>query len=173
MFFICLPFRTFQVSKVPQDRFKQKRSFFFSHPLVCEKCSWNTSVASERGNWENASGLKNTYENCGNLLWQQLFIWAGVWSWQGDWICLRNVSKGNEWDSEEQAAKKLRMTLLQNCGFKCGIYFLILPENCLGTSTSSIWYRVLQLQKVLVLRVLNFVSMSQNITDFYHFLRKS
>lgn len=31
--------------------------------------------------------------------------------WQGDRICFRNVSKGNEWDSKEQVAKRLRVTL--------------------------------------------------------------
>lgn len=46
--------------------------------------------------------------------------------WQGDRICCRNASKGNEWDSEEQVAGRLRgMLYNRTVGFyfvaQCGI----------------------------------------------------
>lgn len=51
--------------------------------------------------------------------------------WQGDRICFRNASKGNEWDSEEQAAKRLRrMLYYRTVGFyfvaQCGISLILI-----------------------------------------------
>lgn len=77
-----------------------RQAFSSSTPSFCEKCSQNTSVASENQNWKNANSLKNSYENCGNLLWQQLFIRIGVWN-LAIWIefVLGMLSKGNGWQS--------------------------------------------------------------------------
>lgn len=156
VFFICLPFRTLQVSKVPQDRFKQKRSFFFSHPLIlwkmqpkhfscfrdeeCHQCQWFKKYI-----WE----LWQPFVTTGfHLDWSVKFD-KGIEFVSGMW-----AKEMSEWDSEEQAAKKLRVTLLQNCEVQfvaqCGIYFLILLKNYLWASKVTIWYRVFQLQKVLL-----------------------
>lgn len=113
VFFFCLEFRIFQVlaCKFLKTDASIRQDFSLSTPSFCEKCRQNTSVASESGNGENASGLKTTYKNCGNLLRQQLFVWLGEWSLAKGWVCFRNVSKGKEWDSEEQVAKRLKVML--------------------------------------------------------------